>query len=226
MSLARTLLSLLSTSSLLLAQWPASPATNLPIGSAVGEQTLAKVAVTVDGGCYIGWFDSLSGSYAVYVQRFDPAGNELWTPGGMLVSNHPQSSSLVDWDLIVDSLGGCVLAFTDTRAGGDLDVYAYRLLADGTFLWAANGIALSDNGDYEANPRVVETDDGSFAFAWSNSGTASLQLQRLDAVGIRQFAGDGVIIPGDAGAIPGFVSIVPATGGAVILTLLCHRSEL
>lgn len=76
-----------------------------------------------------------------------------------------------------------MLTFTDTRAGGDLDVYAYRLLPDGTFLWGPNGVALSDNGDYEANPRVVEADDGAFVFTWIEGGTASLQLQRLDAGG-------------------------------------------
>lgn len=199
------------------AQWNNNPAANTPIAAIPNEQTLAKLAVTPDGGVYVGWFDSRSGSYAVYVQRLDPGGDEVWQPGGVLVSGNPQSTSLVDWDLIADSAGGCVLTFTDTRAGSDLDVYAYRLAPDGTLLWGPNGVTLSNNGDYEPNPRVVEASDGDFVFAWANTGTATVHLQRLDPNGVPRYPGDGLAIPGDPGATPGFVAIAAGTGGDVIL---------
>ncbi|MBZ0151252.1 MAG: hypothetical protein K8J09_06940 [Planctomycetes bacterium] len=201
-----------------LAQWPTNPATNLAIGDAAGEQTLAKIAPTWDGGCYLGWFDNRSGSYAVYLQRLDASGNELWPHGGILVSGNPQSTSLVDWDLICDSWGFCVLTFTDTRAGSDLDIYAYRITDNGTFLWGANGVTVSNNNDYEANPRVVEASDGDFVIAWANSGTSTVHHQRLDPAGTPRFAGDGIAYPGDAGANPGFVSMVASDNGAVILS--------
>jgi hypothetical protein len=200
----------------LAAQWPTSPTTNLAVAATTGEQTLTKVATTSDGGAWLGWFDQRSGSYAVYVQRLDAAGNELLTPGGMLVSGNPQSTSLVDWDLICDSLDFCVLTFTDTRAGGDLDVYAYRIATNGAMLWGANGVTVSNNPDFEPNPRVCETSNGDFAVVWSKGAT--LQLQRLDPAGTPQFAGDGLTIPGDAGASPGFVRVCAADSGAVILS--------
>jgi hypothetical protein len=201
------------------AQWPTNPATNLAIGDAAGEQTLAKIGPTADGGCYLGWFDNRGGSYAVYLQRLDPAGNEMWPHGGILVSSNPQSTSLVDWDLICDSLGFCVLTFTDTRAGGDLDIYAYRVTDTGAFLWGANGVTVSNNTDYEANPRVVEASDGDFVIAWANSDTQTVMHQRLDpGTGAPRFAGDGISTAGDAGANPGFVSMVASDNGAVILS--------
>ena len=70
----------------------------------------------------------------------DAAGVALF-PAGLVVSSQPQGTSLVDWDLVHDGAGGCVLAFTDIRAGGDLDTYAYRLDAAGNQLWGANGVA-------------------------------------------------------------------------------------
>ena len=200
------------------AQWPANPS-NLPIGNATGTQNLAKVGVTSDGGCYIGWFDNRGGSYAIYVQRYDPAGNELWTPGGMLVSGHPQSTALFDWDLRCDDADHCVLALTDTRAGSDLDVHAYRLAPDGTFVWGANGITLSTNADSEANPRLCQAGDGAFVFVWTNSTAKTVQLQRVDAAGTVQFPGDGIAIPGDVGQTPAFARVTagaPGTGDVIV----------
>ena len=80
---------------------------------------------------------------------------------GIVVSNNPQSSSLQDWDLISDGAGGCVVAFTDTRSGPDLDVYAYRLDVNGNQLWGANGVTLSADADAESNPTLALTTDGS-----------------------------------------------------------------
>ena len=200
------------------AQWPNVPSTNLSVADGFGEQVLPKIAPTLDGGSYVGWFDSRNGAYEVRLQRLDKNGLEQWAHNGIVVSNNPQSTSLVDWDLVSDADDHCVLTFTDTRAGGDLDCYAYRVTPAGTQLWGANGVALSNNVDYEANPRVVEATDGDFVFTWVNSGTRTVRVQRLDRAGTPRFAQDGVGFAGDTGATPGFVQMVASDSGSVILT--------
>lgn len=202
----------------LAAQWSTNPAQNLAIADGAGEQVLAKVAATADGGCYLGWFDSRSGGYEVRLQRLDAAGVAQWAHNGIVVSGHPQSTSLVDWDLLCDRDDHCVLVFTDTRAGGDLDVHAYRISPAGGFVWGANGVALSNNGDYEPNPRVCEASDGDFVFVWPNTGTRTVQLQRLDRAGAPRFPGDGLAIPGETGATPGFCDVVAADQGSVVVS--------
>jgi hypothetical protein len=202
----------------LTAQWSNNPAQNLSVADGAGEQVLGKLAATTDGGCYIGWFDNRNGTYEVRLQRLDAAGVEQWGHNGILVSNNPQSSSLVDWDLICDTEDHCVLAFTDTRAGGDLDIYAYRFSPAGASVWGPNGVALSNNADYEPNPRICEASDGDFVFVWANTGLRTLQLQRLDRSGVARFAGDGVSIPGETGATPGFCDVVAADLGAVVVS--------
>ncbi|MBL8747855.1 MAG: hypothetical protein JNK78_01750 [Planctomycetes bacterium] len=212
-------LAVLSSGSIVLAQWPASSATNLAVGDATGEQVVSKIATSAEGGTWLGWFDNRSGAYAVYVQYLDPAGVEQFPHNGLLVSANPQSTSLIDWDLICDSTGGCVLTFTDTRAGGDLDCYAYRLATSGTFLWGANGVTLSNNADFEANPHVCEAHDGDFVFVWTNTVTRTVQMQRLDPGGNPRFPGDGIATPGDAGQTPAFARVAPgapATGDVVL----------
>src|SRR6185436_3238652 len=212
--------STLLLSSSLRAQWSGNPAQNLAVGDANGDQAVAKIAATGDGKTWIGWFDQRSGSYAVYVQLLGADGSETFPHNGLLVSSNPQSSSLVDWDLKADSQGNCVLAFTDTRAGTDLDVYAYRISPSGTFLWGANGVTLSSNSDYEPSPKIAETSDGNFVVDWPripNSGTGSIRVQKLDANGVPQFAADGIPIQGGTNEHPAFCDVVAADAGGYVV---------
>src|SRR5262249_36351734 len=152
---------------------PSSNAVNLPVGDRTGDQAVPKLAACADGGAWVAWFDHASGNYDVYLQKLDAHGYEVFPHNGILVSGNPQSSSLVDWDLISDSAGNAVLCFTDVRAGGDLDVYAYRISPSGAFLWGANGVTLSNDTSYEADPVVAQLSDGTFAFAWSRAPTGA-----------------------------------------------------
>lgn len=218
MTTTRLLFLLATTAAALTAQYPTSPTQNLSVADRTGEQVVDKLAATSDGGCYIGWFDNSSGGYQVWLQHLDASGNELWPHNGILVSSNPQSTSLQDWDLIADSEDFCVLAFTDTRAGSDLDVYAYRIAPNGTMVWGNNGVALSNNNDYEANPRICESSIGDFVFVWSNGGPATLDVQRLDRAGNPMYTPGPLSIAGDAGATPGFVRVAAGDNGSVILS--------
>jgi hypothetical protein len=200
------------------AQWPSTPSPNFSVADRRGEQVLPKIAATSDGGCYIGWFDQFSGNYEVRLQRLDARGVELWPRQGILISANPQSSSLVDWDLLCDRDDHCVLAFTDTRAGSDLDVYAYRVDPSGALVWGANGITLSNNSDYEPSPKLCETSDGHFVCAWANTGAADLRVQRIDRAGNLLYPANGRSVPGDAGAVPAFCRLVAADNGGFILS--------
>ncbi|MBL8862340.1 MAG: hypothetical protein JNK02_10045 [Planctomycetes bacterium] len=203
-----------------LAQWPSDVSQNLGVCTATGDQAVPKIAVASDGGTWIAWFDNRGGSYAVYAQKLDVAGYPRFPANGLLVSAEPQSSSLVDWDIASDGAGGCVLAFTDTRNGGDLDVHAYRLSASGAFLWGATGVPLSNNADYEANPKIARLSDGSFAVTWSrlpSPGPGAVHVQKLDASGVPQYAGDGIEIVGPGTEKPGFSAIAASDAGGYVV---------
>jgi len=202
------------------AQWPTNAATNLAVCNTTGDQAVPKIAAGGDGTTWTAWFDNRGGSYAVYGQKLDATGTEVFPHNGLLISANPQSSSLVDWSIDSDGAGGCVLAFTDTRAGGDLDVYAYRIDGTGTFSWGANGVTLSNNADFEANPKIAQLSDGSFAVTWSRSpspGPGAVHVQKLDANGVPQFAGDGLQIVGPGVEKPSFSAITASDAGGWIV---------
>lgn len=204
-----------------LAAWPSDPLVNLAIADRASEQVTPIPAVTSDGGCYIGWFDLASGNYDVYLQRLDASGNELWPHNGVLISNHPQSSSLVAWDMTVDGDDNAILIFSDTRAGSDLDNYAYKVSPEGDQLWGPDGVTLSTNDDFEPGGCVTVATDGDLVFAWSSmSDTAQdgIYLQRLSPEGVERYPHNGIFIAGEAGKSPAFPDIVPSLGGSVIVS--------
>jgi hypothetical protein len=210
------------------AQWTSNPALNTPIGVAANDQAVPKLGVTSDGRTWYGWFDGRSGAYTVYVQLLDAAGVPQFPANGLLVSSQPQSTSLVDWDLDVAANGDVVLVFTDARAGTDLDVYAYRISPSGNFVWGAHGVTLSTNGEFEPSPRCAVLDDGSTAFVWGrmpSSGTGSIRVQILDAAGTPRFPMDGFGISGLTNERPGFADVVPAPGGAYIVSFLRNTAS-
>lgn len=203
----------------LAAQWSDDANLNTAVVTRPGDQALPKSAATADGGRWVAWFDNASGNYDVYAQYYDPAGQALLAPGGLLVSSNPQSSSLVNWDLIADTGGNAVLVFTDTRAGSDLDVYAYCIAATGSLPWGPNGVTLSVNGDFEADPMVTQTSTGDFVVVWSQfSANPVIRMQRLNGAGQPQLQPGGVVIASEAGASPGFAEVVASDQGNVIVS--------
>jgi hypothetical protein len=199
------------------AQWINNPALNLAICDTTGEQTLAKIGSTSDGGTYVSWFDNRGGSYAVYLQRLDPLGYKMWANNGLLISNNPQSSSLVDYDLIVDSDNNAVLVFTDTRNSGSLNVFAYRISPSGAFLWGTNGVSLSSTSDYQPNPKVVQTNDGNFVVSWIiGVNPFKIALQKLSPEGAKMWGTSPVLV---FSATEGFnhPQIVPTDSNGVLI---------
>ncbi|MFN8547226.1 MAG: hypothetical protein U0527_04450, partial [Candidatus Eisenbacteria bacterium] len=203
--------------------WSSDPAQNLAIADRTGEQVVPKIACGDDGATYVAWFDNASGGYRVYLQYLDPAGNEQWPHNGLLVSDQPQSTSLVDWDLLVDQGGNAVLTFTDTRTGSDLDVYVYKIAPDGSFLWGANGIAVTNNNDFEPSPCLAEASDGDIAVVWArlpDTGDGTLRLQRYAPNGTPRFAAEGIVIASAATESPGFCQAIASDNGSVIVSYL------
>ena len=177
------------------AQWSNDPNLNLKICDVSGEQALAKIAMTSDGGCYISWFDTRSGSYNVYLQRLDPLGNKMWAPDGLLISNHPQDTWITDYDLICDQSDNAVLVFSDIRVTGFLKPFAYKISPAGTFLWSADGVDISSGDSFQPSPTLTETSEGNYVFAWiSSDGSQKIALQKLSSTGQKLWGTDPILI--------------------------------
>lgn len=200
------------------AQWTGDTTQNSGIAVLSGEQALPKTALTSDGGCYISWFDNRHGDYAVYLQKLNALGMPQWTSNGMLISNHAQNSSLVDYDLTVDLSDNAVVVFTDIRSG-NLNPYAYKISPAGTFLWGADGITLTDSTTYyQPNPKVVTTSDGGSVVLWIYASTPrKIAIQKYNSMGIPQWGETPLRLSSGTSENYDWPSLVPSDSGSVIL---------
>jgi hypothetical protein len=119
----------------------------------------------------------------------DSSGNELWDHNGILISDHPAMTWLTDWDMAVDADNHAILTFQDIRNAGNNNVYAYRIAPDGTFMWGADGLELSNSPSFDVSPKVTVTSIGNTVITW----------QSEDVVIMQKIAPDGTLLWGANG---------------------------
>lgn len=198
-----------------MAQWSDDPAINSAIADRSGDQVQPKVRAAPDGGSYIAWFDNNSGGYDVYVQRLDAAGNELWAHNGVLVRDRAVSSTQ-DYDLAVDTAGNAIVVFNDD-VNGNAPITAHKLSPAGASLWGAAGVQVSGTqSGFKGPPQIAILSDGHVAVAWSSGAPFSVNVQKLDADGVPQWAMPTVI--GDAALPSTLADIQPGEDGSMILS--------
>lgn len=203
-----------------MALYPSDPVSNLPVVAQPGSQTVQKAATHQSGATWVAWWDNSGGNFVIRAQLLDPYGRARFAPQGLLVSSAPQDTSLNDWDMIVDSAGNAVMVYNDIRDGADRDIHAQMVTPLGAMPWGPNGVTISMNDDFEADPRIVQDKaSGHYLIVWprlGNSGGAGLYMQRLNASGVPQLASGGVRIVGDGVENPAFVEMVAPPGGGLI----------
>ncbi len=203
----------------LFAQWSSNTNVNLSVCDVTGEQALTKIVACPDGGCYISWFDHRGSSYAVYLQKLNSLGVKQFAADGLLVSDNPQNSSLVDYDLISDDNNNAIIAFTDIRNGPQINPFAYKISPTGTMLWGANGVTLSDSvNSFQPNPKIVKTTDGNFVFVWRiGSGPIKIAMQKLNSAGVKQWGTSPILISSGTTENYDWPSEVVSDNGNIIL---------
>ena len=88
------------------------------------------------GGAIVTWIDERAGNRDVYAQRVSSDGTVAWTTGGISVCAAPGDQYV--HSIAPDGAGGAIVAWDDFGRA-DADVYAQRVLSDGTAAWATGG---------------------------------------------------------------------------------------
>ncbi len=175
------------------AQWTNDPLVNTVVNNMSGSQATPLIAYDASGNFYIGFFSSESGNYNMRLQYFDFEGIAQWAPGGILVSNHPQNTSLTIWDLITDNTGNCILVFQDLRNGSG-NMYTYAISPSGTFLWGADGIALTNSSEWVYLPSLTVTSTNNIIVAWQKPGPPykKVVMQKITPAGTVSWGSTGI----------------------------------
>ncbi|MBP9079671.1 MAG: T9SS type A sorting domain-containing protein [Flavobacteriales bacterium] len=169
----------LSLASTVQAQWTSDVSVNTTVRAVTsGEAAVPLTTEGPDGSTYVCWFENGSGEYQLRMQRLDAGGNRLWDIAGLVVSDHPQNSAIFRYDLQSDGDGKAIVAFQDERTGV-LDIVAYKIAPDGTFIWGPDGVELPTTGSTGLSPRVAALENGNTVVTWSTDhdpGRVAYQL--------------------------------------------------
>ncbi len=145
------------------------------------------------GGAIVTWQDNRSGSH-IYAQLVDTTGAIFWGATGAAVCTASGAQSTLQ--IAADGTGGAIMTWTDSR-NGNTDIYAQRMSAAGTAVWATNGVAVCTAVDAQDQDQIASDGAGGAVFAWRDRragvGDYNIYMQRLDASGAPVWMDDGVV---------------------------------
>ena len=115
----------------------------------------------------LGWIISFLVLFAVFT-LFPVSGSAqtLWAKNGVAVSAADEYQ--MESDIIPDGSGGAIITWMDDR-GGNFDIYAQRLDADGNSLWTADGVPVCTATNTQGGPRIASDGWGGAIITWQDN---------------------------------------------------------
>ena len=165
----------------------------VPVRAGPGEQSLSNIVPDDAEGAIVGWRDTTDADADIYAQRVLSDGTSAWVADGVTICATVDDQTGLS--LASDGAGGAIVAWTDYR-GSDADIYAQRVLLDGTVMWATDGVAACTAAGAQVGPRVVSDGMGGAIVMWEDrrAGEYNIDLyaQRVLSDGTVAWATDGV----------------------------------
>lgn len=164
--------------------------TGIVITAGTDSKRIPAIVSDDNGGAIIAWTDQRSGGTRTFIQRIDNNGNQLWTAGGLPVSDATYN---YDHALVSDGNGGAFVAYKrDYYDYGE--IYVQHIDMTGKLLWGGKGVLLNQLNKYADGPNLVPDNAGGVIAAWydlrnlsynpfGNEGTGNVYAQRISASG-------------------------------------------
>ncbi|MCB0834157.1 MAG: hypothetical protein KDC45_11900, partial [Bacteroidetes bacterium] len=122
-------------------------------------------------------------------------------------------------DCASDGVGGVYIVWQDFR-NGNSDIYAQRLSSAGFSLWAQNGVPISTSPNGKGQPKILLVGNGDAQIVWQEEvlpGDYDIYSQRIDKLGITQWAVNGVPVCTETGSQNSPQFVRDGDGGAIIV---------
>ena len=147
----------------------------------------------------------------------------LWTANGTSISIAPLDQ--INPVMVADGTGGAIIAWSDSRGGGNPDVYAQRINGSGTTQWAANGVSLCTNTATQQFLAIASDGAQGAVLAWEDlrGFNSDVFAQRVSSSGAPLWTPDGVAVCTALG-VQGSVSIIPDVGGGAVMGWRDYRN--
>jgi hypothetical protein len=193
----------------------------IPVCSAPGTQEYVRLVGDQAGGAILAWHDDpfgISGPDArsdVYAQHVYPNGATAWGPTG--ISLCTATGRQENLQIVSDGAGGAIVTWEDYRSG-ERDIYAQRVLTDGTVAWITDGAPVCTSSGFQGNPQILSDQAGGAIIVWADprDGLTDIYAQRVYSDGSTAWTANGIPLCTDpAGqSFPQLAS--DGTGGAIV----------
>ncbi len=147
---------------------PAWSTNGITVCAALGGQYDPQIVGDGAGGAIVIWEDVRSTAYNIYAQRVLADGRTAWLTDGIPISL--TTSIQYAPRLVSDGTGGAIVAWEEHLGGGAADIYAQRVLSDGTPApgWPPNGLAVCSALHAQWAPQLISDGRGGAIVAWED----------------------------------------------------------
>jgi hypothetical protein len=195
------------------------------VSNRTGDQIAPSIVSDGSGGVIVAFEDKTKGALNtdIYAQRLSPAGAPLWTAAGAPVCTANNSQQFAR--MLPDGHNGAIVAWEDYRPSfSNVEIYASRILADGSFPKSPPQLALSTkNLDFGA---VAINSTSSRQLTLSNPGGAAVTIASISSSD-PQFSltpDDNTIPPG--GDVTAFARFTPASKNTFSATFIINSNSV
>lgn len=196
-------------------QLAGDPNMNSAVCVGPGDQWSPAIMADGSGGAILTWHDNRGGNYDIYAQKVDVSGKVKWTVEGVAVCPDTQRQGYPE--LTTDGSGGAIITWCDDRSG-NCEVFAQRVNASGSVVWAAGGVAVCKARGGRTAPAIVSDGSGGAIITWHDNrdGNYNIFAQKFDASGNRKWGTSGVGICTATGDQFYPVIVSDNSGGAIV----------
>ncbi|MBN2057088.1 hypothetical protein JW905_19330, partial [bacterium] len=160
----------------------------LPVYLGTPDAYSPKIEADGSGNALLTWIQEESVTGAdIYAQKLDPAGQALWTGGGVIVCG--VSGDQYCPRIMADGAGGALILWRDQRSGMGETLYMQRILANGSAAWAAGGVPVSDLCSYIDGHAFTADGAGGAFVTWMSGDDNMMYTGRIDSMGNDVWAG-------------------------------------
>jgi hypothetical protein len=194
-------------------------ADGIPICTAANGQWPLTMKSDYAGDAILAWTDYRSGSDAnIFAQRVSRAGTLLWPVDGVAICSDPAAQN--NPQVITDGAKGAIIVWSDIRSG-IVEIYAQRIAADGSGLWAENGVPIVSRSNDQYMAAITGDGSGGAIIAWveslyHDSTYHDVYAQRLDSSGNPLWTVAGIPVCTASGDQLDPDLVADQSGGAII----------
>ncbi len=185
--------------------------------AASGDQRLPVATSAGGSGTVFGWIDARSGNDDIYAQRLTGTGETAWAVDGIAVCSDPEAQS----GLVIaagDSEDRVLLAWVDQRLG-NADIFAQKLLSNGTPAWLSDGASVCIEEGDQTDAVITRDGLGGSLVCWRDGRTdpdPDIYIQHLNSTGFGEWETNGVAVCDLTGPQTDPAMVYDGEGGALV----------